>query len=178
MLGRLLLLFTVVPIVELMLLIEIGEGIGLGPTVALVLATGMAGAWLARREGIRSWSAVQSELAEGRVPGTELLHALLVVIAGAFLVTPGVLTDVVGLALLLRPVRRAAIRRLRRRFAEGLESGGIHVGMTGWPGGAADRTRRGAADERGDGWHREPAGREPDDRDEDGSGRGGRVIEM
>lgn len=178
MLGRLLLLFTVVPIVELMLLIRVGEWIGLGPTLALVLATGVIGAWLARREGIRSWTAVQAELAEGRVPGGELLHALLVVVAGAFLVTPGVLTDVVGLGLLVRPVRAAVIGRLRKRFEKGLESGRIHVGMTGWPAGGSESSGEGPDAGGGDGWYRRTGPRETADREEGDAEGGGRVIEM
>jgi UPF0716 protein FxsA len=178
-LGRLLLLFTVVPIVELLLLIEIGGWIGMGPTVSLVLATGVAGAWLARREGVRSWSAVQSELAEGRVPGVQLLHALLVVIAGAFLVTPGVLTDVVGLGLLVRPVRDAAIRGLRARLEKGIRSGRVHVGMTGWSMGRSEVERDGPPEEAADGWHRsrsrDERGADRDDGDSDGDGR---VIEV
>lgn len=179
MLGRLLLLFTVVPIVELLLLIEIGGWIGMGPTVGLVLATGVAGAWLARREGVRSWSAVQSELAEGRVPGVQLLHALLVVIAGAFLVTPGVLTDVVGLGLLVRPVRDAAIRGLRKRLERGIRSGRIHVGMAGWSVGRPEVERDGPPEEATDGWHRSRSRDErAADRDDGDSDGDGRVIEV
>ena len=124
MLLRLFLLFTLVPLVELMLLIRIGGLIGLGPTLLLVVATGAVGAWLARQEGLRSWMAVQGELVAGRLPGEELVHGLLVLVAGIVLVTPGVLTDALGLALLVRPVRRALIGRIRDRFTKSLEAGG------------------------------------------------------
>ena len=98
---RLILLFTLLPLAELSLLLRIGGWLGTGPTVALVIVTGIVGAWLARREGARTWGRVQADLAAGRMPGEELLHALLVFIAGVVLVTPGVLTDAVGLMLLI-----------------------------------------------------------------------------
>ena len=123
MLLRLFLLFTLVPIAELALLIRIGGAIGLPYTLALVVATGAAGAWLARREGLRSWLAVQEELATGKVPGEELGHGVLILIAGIVLLTPGVITDVMGIALLMRPVRRAIIRRFRASFERQLAEG-------------------------------------------------------
>lgn len=132
MLLRLFLLFTLVPVIELVLLIRIGGLIGLGPTLGIVLATGAAGAWLARREGLRSWLAVQRELADGRLPGQELVHGLLILLAGVVLVTPGVLTDLAGILLLVRPVRRVLIARLRERFTRQLEAG--TVGFAGRPG--------------------------------------------
>ena len=124
---RLFLLFTLVPLVELYVLIRLGSLIGAGPTILIVLLTGAAGAWLARREGFRSWNAVQAELGAGRLPAEELLHALLVVIAGALLVTPGVFTDAFGLLTLIRPVRTAMIRRVRRRIAVRLQGGDLQV---------------------------------------------------
>lgn len=113
---RLLLAFTVVPILELWLLLRIGAWIGAVPTLALVVLTGVAGASLARREGVHAWAAVQAELAAGRLPGRKLLEAVLVLIAGIVLVTPGVLTDAAGLLLLIRPVREALARRLEERY--------------------------------------------------------------
>ena len=132
MLLRLFLLFTLLPIAELALLIKIGGFIGLGPTLLLVIGTGAAGAWLARREGLRSWLAVQEELALGRIPGEELVHALFVLIAGIVLITPGVITDFIGLALLIRPVRRGLIARYRERMTARLETG--QAGFVGGPG--------------------------------------------
>jgi UPF0716 protein FxsA len=132
MLLRLFLLFTLVPIAELWLLIRIGGEIGLGPTLGLVVATGAAGAWLARREGFKSWMAVQSELASGGVPGKELVHGVLILIAGIVLLTPGVITDAIGLALLVRPVRSGLIKRFQARFEEQLKTGA--TGFVSGPG--------------------------------------------
>jgi UPF0716 protein FxsA len=116
-LFRLILLFTVLPLVELSLLLRIGEWLGAGPTIGLVIATGVAGAWLARREGLRTWGRVRADLAAGRMPGEELMNALLVLVAGVVLVTPGVLTDAAGLLLLFRPTREFIARVMRKRLA-------------------------------------------------------------
>lgn len=121
MLGKLLLLFTVVPVVELYLLITIGGLMGAGPTIALVLGTGFMGAWLARREGSRVLRGWQESLVRGEIPKEGMTSSLLVLVGGVFLVTPGVLTDVAGILLLVPWTRRwvaAVIRRqLEHRFA-------------------------------------------------------------
>ncbi|WP_419162861.1 FxsA family protein [Candidatus Palauibacter sp.] len=132
MLLRLFLLFTIVPVVELALLIRLGGYLGLGPTLLLVLGTGAAGAWLARREGLRSWMAVRDELQGGQLPGESLIHALLILVAGVVLITPGVLTDLAGILLLVPPVRRGLIARVRDRLSAQIESGAIRV--VGGPG--------------------------------------------
>jgi len=126
-LFRLILLFTILPLVELSLLLRIGEWLGAGATIGLVVATGVAGAWLARREGARTWRRVQAEVAAGRLPGEELLHALLVFVAGVVLVTPGVITDALGLLLLARPARALVARRIRERLSVGVSF--QHVGF-------------------------------------------------
>jgi UPF0716 protein FxsA len=114
--GRLFLLFTIVPIVELALLIRIGQWIGTLPTISIIMATALVGAWLARREGTRTWKNVRGMLAAGQMPGEALLHGLLVFTGGAMLLTPGVLTDILGLSLLAPPTRTALVRHLRRRL--------------------------------------------------------------
>ena len=134
MLLRLFLLFTIVPVVELALLIQIGGLLGLGPTLLLVMGTGFAGAWLARREGLRGWLAVRDELQGGGVPGESLVHALLILVAGIVLITPGVITDIAGILLLIPPVRRSLIARVRDRLSAQIERGTIQV-MSGSGGG-------------------------------------------
>jgi len=154
-LFRLILLFTLLPLVELSLLLRIGEWLGLGATIGLVVVTGVVGGWLARREGSRTWRRVQEELAAGRMPGDELLQAMLVFVAGVLLVTPGVVTDAVGLLLLFRPTREIATQRIRRRLAAQIE-----VRTVGFPG-MGGGFRPGSADSA------------------DGApGRSGRVIEV
>jgi UPF0716 protein FxsA len=131
MFTRLALLFVVVPLVELALLIQIGQVVGIVPTVALVLATGLGGAALARREGIRTLSAIQGELSAGRIPGKELLDGAAILFGGALLLTPGVLTDFVGLSLLLPVSRRWFAGRLRKWFDRQLAQGRIHWSVGG-----------------------------------------------
>ncbi len=175
MLLRLFLLFTLVPLVELVILIQVGQLIGLLPTLALVIGTGAAGAWLARREGARSWRAVQRELESGRLPGRELVHGVIVLIAGIVLVTPGVLTDLAGLLLMLRPVRQAVIRRLQDYYTRRLEQGS--AGMAAGPGYTffwADSTRAGKRHERQD----RHEGAEEIPGDDPGVDRPRRIIEM
>ena len=116
MLFRLLLLFTLVPLFELMLLIEIGKRINAGPTIGLVIVTGIVGAALARQQGLRTFARINHDLAAGHLPGDSLIDALLIFVAGALLVTPGVMTDGVGFLLLLPPVRAVLRNHLKKRF--------------------------------------------------------------
>lgn len=111
MFFRLLLLFTVVPLVELALLVWIGRQTSVLFTVALVLVTGVVGAALAKFQGWQTWWRIKLQLASGKVPGSALLDGLMILIAGVLLITPGILTDLVGFALLTPPVR--AILRVR-----------------------------------------------------------------
>ena len=131
MFARLALLFVVVPILELALLIQIGQVVGLLPTVALVLATGVGGAALARREGLRTVSAIQRDLAQGRLPETALMDGAAILFGGALLLTPGVLTDLVGLGLLLPATRRWFARRMRAWFDRQLAEGRVHWSVGG-----------------------------------------------
>jgi len=137
-LFRLVLLFTLLPLAELSLLLRIGEWIGLGPTLGLVIGTGIAGAGLARREGLRTWASVRRELTEGRVPAEGLLHALLILMAGVLLVTPGVITDMVGLTLLVRPARVRLARGMRRHLAHRID---VRVAGLGGPDAAEPPSR-------------------------------------
>ncbi len=132
MLGKLLLLFTVVPVVELYLLITIGQSLGAGLTIGLVLVTGLLGASLARREGARVLGSWQTAMAKGQMPKEGVVSSLLVLVGGVLLVTPGVVTDVTGLLLLVPWTRRLAAdvvrARLEQRFtvhAVGPGAGGL-----------------------------------------------------
>ena len=116
MFGWLLLLFVSLPLIELALLLRVSQAIELGPTIALVLVTGVLGAALARREGFRTWMRVQADLAAGRMPTSEIVDALLILVAGVVLVTPGLITDAIGFALLIPPVRNALKRKVAKQF--------------------------------------------------------------
>jgi UPF0716 protein FxsA len=114
MLVRLLLLFTLVPLIELALLIKLGEFTGAPATIALVIFTGALGAILARREGLKTWQTIQHKIGEGQSPEDELVDGLLILLAGVVLITPGLITDLAGFALLVPPIRRWFRRRLSR----------------------------------------------------------------
>lgn len=124
MFVRLLLLFTVVPALELFLLIQLGRHVGFWPTAALVLGTGVVGAWLARREGLKVLRAVNTEMAEGRMPTDHLLDGLLILMAGAVLLTPGLLTDMAGFILLAPPGRRLVRSAVSRAISKRITTAG------------------------------------------------------
>ena len=112
----LLLLLTLLPLMELALLIQLYQVTDLGTTLAVVILTGVVGAALARRQGLETWYRIQRRLSEGKPPTTELMDGLMIFIAGALLITPGMLTDAAGFLLLMPPVRRLLRGWLARRL--------------------------------------------------------------
>ena len=127
MLGRILLFFTIVPLVELFILIKIGGHIGALNTILLVMFTALLGAMLVRMEGLRTLRQIQSSLAQGQLPAEELIDGVLIFAGGILLVTPGVLTDLCALILLLPYTRMHFKRWLRRRFDRMVASGNIRL---------------------------------------------------
>ena len=125
--GRLLLLFVVVPAVELALLIELGSRIGTLATLAIIAGTGVVGAFIARRQGLGVLQRLQQETSEGRLPADPLIDGAFLLVAGALLVTPGVLTDVVGFLCLVPGFRGIVRRELRRRLEKAVSEGRIEV---------------------------------------------------
>jgi UPF0716 protein FxsA len=140
--GRLLLLFVGLPAVELALLIEVGSRIGTLNTLALIVVTGVVGASLARREGLGVLRQMQGEVAEGRLPAGSLVDGVIILLAAALLVTPGVLTDAAGLLCLVPGfrslVKRALWRRLERAVREERVHLQVHFEQEG--GGGGERT--------------------------------------
>jgi UPF0716 protein FxsA len=118
-LPLLVVLFVFVPIVELAVIIQVGQALGVVETLVLMVVVSVAGAWLVKREGIGVWRRAQRQLDTGAVPGRELVDAMLIMLAGALLLTPGFVSDCLGVLLLLPPVRaglrRLVIGRLRKR---------------------------------------------------------------
>ena len=127
MFKYLFLAFTVVPFIELYLLLAIGREVGFWPTVGMVLATGLIGALLAKKEGLRVLRRWQESLARGRMPEEGLLGGLLVLVGGVLLVAPGVLTDITGLLLLFPPTRKVVAAVVRRRLERGMAEGTVRV---------------------------------------------------
>lgn len=109
--GLLALAFLLVPVAELYLVIKVGSAIGVLPTLLILVLISFVGAWLVKREGVAVLARAQRELGQGRVPTRELVDGVLVLAAGALLLTPGFLTDACGVLLLLPPVR-AVVRRI------------------------------------------------------------------
>ena len=109
MLLKLFLAFTLIPLVEIYLLIKLGQNFGAITSILLVIFTGILGAYLAKMEGIRTLFRLQETLREGGMPGEELLDALLIALAGLVLITPGFITDAVGF-LLLFPFTRMLVK--------------------------------------------------------------------
>lgn len=103
------LVFLVLPIIELAVIIQVGQSIGVLNTIGLLLLVSFVGAWLVKREGLGVWTRFQRQVEMGVVPGREIADGVLVMLAGALLISPGFVTDVLGILLLLPPVR-AAIR--------------------------------------------------------------------
>ena len=143
--GRLLLLFIAVPAVELILLIEIGQRIGSLATIGLIIGTGIVGASLARQQGISTLARLRRDLDGGRLPAEAIVDGVLILVAGAVLITPGVLTDLFGFLLLVPVFRRLVKRSLKRRFERAMREGtvGVTVGFGGGgPYGAGDPSQR------------------------------------
>lgn len=125
MFAVLALLFLVVPFVELFVLIQVGQAIGALPTIGLLIVVSVVGAWLVKKEGLGVLRRAQEQMRRGLVPGRELVDGVLILFAGALMLTPGFFTDVFGIALLLPPVRAAlraaAATHLSKRAALRLE---------------------------------------------------------
>lgn len=140
MFFRLLLLLTIVPLVELIILFRIAQRFDWGPTIALVLLTGALGAWLARREGLKTMTVIQNEMAKGVPPTGAMVDGLLILVAGVLLVTPGILTDLCGFTLLVPPFRRWIRGRLAEWFKRHVVIMHPGTGDTSSPGGRAPGT--------------------------------------
>lgn len=123
MFFRLFLLFTLVPALELYLIIKVGQVIGAFNTLMIIIFTGILGAFYARQQGVRVMTNIHWEMSEGRLPGDELINGAMLLVGGAFLITPGFLTDITGFALifpLTRDLIKGSVREfMRRRIDKG-----------------------------------------------------------
>ncbi|RMG29085.1 MAG: FxsA family protein [Gammaproteobacteria bacterium] len=126
--ALLLVLFLLVPLVEVYLLIRVGQWIGALPTIGLVVFTAVLGAALLRIQGLETLQRFQATLAQGRIPAAELLEGVVLAVSGALLLTPGFLTDTLGFLGLVPGVRRALVRFFLSRF---LPPGGPGAGPRG-----------------------------------------------
>lgn len=123
MLFKLILVLTIVPILEISILIKLSKYIGIGYTILIVLGTGILGAYLARSEGRGILRRIRIEMSEGRMPADELINGLCVIIGGVLLLTPGIFTDTMGFILIF-PVTREAIKvMIKKSFKRMIETG-------------------------------------------------------
>jgi UPF0716 protein FxsA len=127
LLAKLLILFILVPALELILLIEIGQLIGTLPTLALIVLTGVLGAFLARRQGATVLARVRTDFQTGQLPTDSIFDGVIILVAGAFLMTPGILTDTVGFLCLIPATRRVIKRTIWSRMQRSIRSGRIDI---------------------------------------------------
>ncbi len=125
MLGYLILLFTVVPIVELALLIKVGQYIGVGYTLGIVVITGVVGAYLARLQGFLTLRRIQEDINQGRMPTDRLFDGVLILCSGILLITPGFITDIIGFMGLIPFTRNLFKRWLKRKIKDMISHGRV-----------------------------------------------------
>ena len=127
MLFKLFLAFTLIPAVEIYLLIKVGSVVGALNTVLIVVLTGFTGAYLARQQGMQTMVRVRTSLQQGMMPANDLIDALLIFIAGIVLLTPGFITDAAGLLILYPPTRRVFKQFLKHRFERWVAKQNINI---------------------------------------------------
>lgn len=127
MLLKIFLLFVIVPIVEVFILFKIAEATTAWTAIILVIATGLVGAYFAKKEGVAILTNIKRELSDGRVPGNQLLNGLCVLIGGILLITPGLLTDITGLTLVLPTTRQLYIKLIKKWLTNLIQMGSINI---------------------------------------------------
>jgi UPF0716 protein FxsA len=120
---KLFLLFTCIPLIELYILMKLGAAFGVITTLALVVGTGILGAYLAKREGVRVLFKIQEETRSGRLPAREMIDGFLVLVSGILLITPGLLTDIAGFVLLFPFTRNIFVSYILSKIKQNMEKG-------------------------------------------------------
>lgn len=127
MFFKLFLLFTIIPVVELALLIKVGSYIGVMNTIAIVILTAVVGAYMVRLEGIGVMYRIQQNMQDGVFPAEEMINGVMILVAGALLLTPGFFTDAIGF-LMVFPASRHVIKKfIRRSIDRRMSEGDIHI---------------------------------------------------
>lgn len=127
MLSKLLLLFILVPILELFIIVWLGKYIGLGYTLATIVILGLIGALIAKQQGLRTLFRIKDDLARGQLPAQELIDGLLILVGSALLITPGLLTDALAFFFLLPATRELIKLLLRRKLEKMIKTGQIKL---------------------------------------------------
>ena len=129
MLGYLILLFTLIPLIELAILIKIGQHMGVAYTIGIVLLTGVAGAYLAKMQGLITLRRIQEDINQGIMPADKLFDGVLILCSGILLLTPGLLTDIIGFMGLI-PLTRNLLKRWIKAKVEDIISRGKVITVT------------------------------------------------
>ena len=124
---KLFFLFTVIPFIEIYILIKLGSSFGFFTALSVIIGTGLLGAHFVRQQGFKVWFAIRYELENGNFPAEHLLEGLLLFIAGVILITPGLLTDIAGLLLLIPFIRKQIRLLINRKFQEMVKKGNIKI---------------------------------------------------
>lgn len=119
--------FTIIPMIELAVIIEVGQRVGTLNTIALLILSGIVGSVLAKQQGFRAWQTLQQDLAAGRVPEYGVLDALLILFGGALLLAPGFITDIIGFLCLIPITRNWFKQFLRSRLEKWIENGNVVI---------------------------------------------------
>jgi len=120
---KLFLLFTIIPTIEIIILMKLSATFGIASTLLLVIGTGLLGAYLARLEGVRILFKIQAETRAGRLPARDMLDGLLILVAGIVLITPGLVTDIAGFVLLVPFTRNAVLSYVLKKMKEHMGKG-------------------------------------------------------
>ena len=124
---KLLIIFIFVPILELYILIEAGRIIGVAATIGLIVMTGIAGAWLARSQGLEILRKIQQDTANGQMPAQTLIDGALILVGGLLLLTPGFFTDALGFSLLVPLTRELWRKGLQRWLEDQVRKGSVNI---------------------------------------------------
>jgi len=127
MFVRLIILFTIVPLIELYLLLHVGKCLGAFLTILIVVLTGILGGVLARSQGLSIYQSIRTDLESGIIPTDGLLEGLFILVAGALLITPGLMTDIVGFLIMVPVLRKWLQNRLKNRLKRNFETRQIHI---------------------------------------------------
>lgn len=136
----------IVPIAEIYVIVQVGQTIGVGWTIIVLIADAVLGSWLIRREGRKAWLALRQRVGEGGIPGKELADGALIAVGGTLLLTPGFLTDVLGFFLVLpltRPLARRGMIAFAKRYFVVVGPGTAGMGMPPYPPGSPPSGRPG-----------------------------------
>jgi len=127
MFFKLFLLFTLIPVIELSLLIEIGSYIGIMNTIVIVILTAIVGAYMVRMEGMSVMYNIQRNMQEGMFPGEELISAAMILVAGALLLTPGFFTDIIGFLMVIPVTRKYITNLIKKYIKKNMSNDDIHI---------------------------------------------------